>query len=314
MADAPRRHLWRLVQAVAGLVILFFVVRQFARNWDQLRSAHLVWQVRPLLLAASAAVVWAMYALLISAWRQLLVDWNQRLAPWTAARIWSLSSLGKYLPGKVWAIAGMAIMAQRAGVAPWAATASAILLQALAIGSGAVVVGLSGTAALETAHPGVRIALWALALSSAAGIVLLTSPFVSVRLLKRLLPAGAPPAPRLRAVVYGLVANLLAWAGYGLAFWILTRGLLPEAPLTPLAAIGAFTASYLAGFLAVLVPGGLGVREGVFVLMLQAPLGLATATALAVASRLLLTVTELGIAVPFLLAGGQAGAGERPGA
>ena len=51
-------------------------------------------------------------------------------------------------------------------------------------------------------------------------------------------------------------------SGYGMAFWILTRGLLPEAPLTPAAAIGAFTASYLAGFLAVLVPGGLGVGKG----------------------------------------------------
>ncbi len=302
MPETRARPLWRVAQAVAALIILFFVARQFARNWDQLRSAHLVWQVHPLLLLASAVVVWAMYALLISAWRRLLVDWDQQLGGWAAARIWSLSNLGKYIPGKVWAIAGMAIMAQRVGVAAWAATASAILLQALAIGTGAVVVGLTGTAALETAHPGVRVALWLLALGSGAGITLLISPWISGRLLHRLLPAGAARAPRFRAVVYGLVANLLAWCGYGVAFWIMTRGLLPEAPLTPLAAIGAFTASYLAGFLAVLVPGGLGVREGVFVLMLQGPIGLANATALAIASRLLLTITEVGVAVPFLRA------------
>jgi hypothetical protein len=35
--------------------------------------------------------------------------------------------------------------------------------------------------------------------------------------------------------------------------------------------------------------------------MLQAPLGIGAATALALASRLLLTVTELGAAVPFLV-------------
>jgi hypothetical protein len=42
------------------------------------------------------------------------------------------------------------------------------------------------------------------------------------------------------------------------------------------------------------------VREGLFILMLQQPLGVAAATFLALASRLLLTVAELGAAVPFL--------------
>ena len=66
-------------------------------------------------------------------------------------------------------------------------------------------------------------------------------------------------------------------------------------------AVTAFTASYLAGFLALLAPGGLGVREGLFILMLQQPIGIGPATALAVASRLLLTLTEFGAAAPFLL-------------
>jgi len=57
----------------------------------------------------------------------------------------------------------------------------------------------------------------------------------------------------------------------------------------------------IAGFLALFAPGGIGVREGLFILMLQGPLGIGAATALAVASRLLLTLTELGAAVPFLL-------------
>jgi hypothetical protein len=38
-----------------------------------------------------------------------------------------------------------------------------------------------------------------------------------------------------------------------------------------------------------------------FILMLQGPLGIGAATALAVASRLLLTLTEFGAAVPFLV-------------
>jgi hypothetical protein len=102
-------------------------------------------------------------------------------------------------------------------------------------------------------------------------------------------------------VAFGIVANAVAWMGYGVALWLLARGLLPHAGLGLLPATAVFTASYLAGFLALFAPGGIGVREGVFILMLQGPIGIGAATALAIASRLLLTVTELGAAVPFLL-------------
>ena len=48
----------------------------------------------------------------------------------------------------------MALMAQRAGVAAWTATASAIILQVLAIGTGAAVAALTGWSSLESAYPG----------------------------------------------------------------------------------------------------------------------------------------------------------------
>jgi hypothetical protein len=100
--------------------------------------------------------------------------------------------------------------------------------------------------------------------------------------------------------MFGITVNLLAWAGYGVAFWPLQQGTLPEATLTLPTAVGAFTSSYLAGLLFLLAPGGLFVRESVLVLMLQGSLGLAPAGALAVASRLMLTLTEIGVAIPFL--------------
>ena len=108
-------------------------------------------------------------------------------------------------------------------------------------------------------------------------------------------------APRPEGILVGIAANAAAWLGYGTALWLLARGILPGARLELTRSVAVFTASYLAGFLALLAPGGLGVREGLFILMLQGPLGITGATALAVASRLLLTVTEFGAAAPFLL-------------
>ena len=292
----------RVGQWLAGLLIIGLAARSLLRNWTELRSQPLEWRIEPGWLVLSALLVWAMYALLIVAWRMMLAGWGQRLDGWTAARIWTVSSLGKYLPGKVWAIAGMALLAQRAGIAAWAATGSAVVLQVLAIGTGAAVAGLTGRQAIAAADPRLGAVLGVLIAGAVAGVALLLWP----AFLRRLLQLAAPDAeargtPPVAGIAFGILANLVAWLGYGLALWLLARGLLPSAGLDPALAIAVFTASYLAGFLALFAPGGIGVREGLFILMLQGPLGIAAATALALASRVLLTITELGAAVPFLV-------------
>jgi hypothetical protein len=297
------RSRWlRAAQWLVGLAIIGFAARSLLGNWQALRSQPLEFQLDPGWVVSSILLVWTMYAGLIVAWRTVLAGWGQRLDGWSAARIWTVSSLGKYLPGKVWAVAGMALMAQRVGVAPWAATGSAVVLQVLAIGTGAAVAGLTGRRALEAAHPGAGVALVLLIAAALAGVALLLWPPFLHRLLRFAAPdAEARGAPAAGGIVVGIVANAVAWVGYGIALWCLARGVLPHAGLRPMLAVAVFTASYLAGFLALFAPGGLGVREGLFILMLQGPLGIGAATALALASRLLLTVTELGAAVPFLI-------------
>jgi glycosyltransferase 2 family protein len=291
----------RALQWILGLAIVGFAVRSLVRNWDDLRSQPLEWSIQPGWVILSAIVVWVMYALLIAAWRRMLFAWGRGLDPWSAARIWTVSSLGKYLPGKVWAVAGMAVMAQQAGIGAGPATGSAVILQVLAIGTGAAVVGLTGYGTLKAAYPGAVMGLAVLLAVSAGTIGLLLWPALVNRVLRMAGAEAGGMQPPAGAVAFGILANALAWVGYGVALWMLGRGLLPGAGLDLLPAIAVFTASYLAGFLALFAPGGIGVREGVFILMLQGPIGIGAATALAIASRLLLTVTELGAAVPFLL-------------
>ena len=90
----------RVLQWLLGLAIVGFAVRSLVRNWDELRAQPLQWSVEPGWILLSAVVVWLMYALLIAAWRRMLTAWGRGLDLWSAARIWTVSSLGKYLPGK----------------------------------------------------------------------------------------------------------------------------------------------------------------------------------------------------------------------
>lgn len=294
-----RDRRWGLLGIAATALVAVFVWRTFAANWSEFRSAPVELTLRPGWIVLSAVLVWAMYGVLIAAWRGVLASWGRSLPPWEAARIWALSSLGKYVPGKIWAVAGMAVMARQAGVEAWAATGAAILMQVLAVGTGTLVVALAGTATLEAAHPGARAVLLLLAIASAAGIGVMLWPPVARRLLRSAGDAGAA-APGPGTMALAITANVTAWVGYGVALWCLARGVLGPVALPLGAAVGAFAASYLAGLLALFAPGGLVVREALFIVLLQPVLGLPNATALALASRLLLTITEVGVALPFL--------------
>jgi uncharacterized membrane protein YbhN (UPF0104 family) len=94
---------------------------------------------------------------------------------------------------------------------------------------------------------------------------------------------------------------VVAWVAYGAALLFLARGVLPGISLSLAQATGVFTCSYIVGFLALFAPGGLGPRESVFYLLLAGEIGLKQAAGLAVASRLLLTGTEILPALPLLL-------------
>lgn len=289
-----------LVQGSVLALVAWFTVRTFIRHWHDFSEFQLSLWDQPLLLVAALALVWGAYGGLMWAWRTLVTGYGATLAPWTAARIWALSALGKYVPGKIWALAGMVVMARREGVPGGAAAGAAIIMQFVGLGSGAVVVASTGSLGGAT-DPTLKAAVWVLLGLTLAGGVVLLKPTWFRAVLDRIPGGSEVDLPSTRGVIAGTVANLVSWSAYGLAVWVLAKALVPGTPFPLLATVGAFAASYIVGFLVLFVPGGLGVREGIFVLALESTVGLAPATAIAVASRLLFTLTEIGIAVPFLL-------------
>lgn len=295
---------FRWARGLLGLAIIGYAIRFLVRNWETVRSAPLEWQLRPVPILASVALIVATYGLLVESWRQMVIGWGVPLRFWPAARVWVLSSMGKYLPGKVWAIAGMAVLGKEEGVPGWIATASAIVLQIVSIGTGALVVAFTGSRVLEQANPGTRVALLGLIALAVGSLAVLLWPAALTAILGRFVGKGTL-TPRLGPVLIGVGANAAAWLLYGVALYWLAAGVFPTARLSLVEAIGAFTASYLAGFLFLLAPGGFGVREMVFVLVTQSSLGPIHALALAGVSRLGMTAADLLAAAPFLRGKGK---------
>ncbi len=291
----------RLLRGALGLAVLWFGIRQLRIALHDPDLQGITWRLHPGWIAAALLLTWLMYALLISGWRLLLLSAGQDLSWREAARIWTVSSLGALLPGRVWAIAGMAMMAQRVGVHPAVATGSAIAMQLLSIASGAAI-GLALTGPVLGEHlPGGTTILPLLAVAALFGTFLLrVQPLLDrlSHLLRLQVPIRALSASALSA---GLGFNALAWLGYGAALWALAQGTMPTAPLTLPLATGAYALAYLAGYLLLLAPAGLGVREATLAILLAPQIGALPAAALGVASRIATLTNQFGAAAPFLL-------------
>lgn len=291
MTSPSRRVFWRVVQGTLAVLVLVLVIRKLAQEWGAVKLA--LDDARPnwLALAASGLIVLATYAILIETWRVLLRGWQHDIPFIDAARIWTISNLGKYLPGKVWSITALVIMTREYGVSAAEGATASVLVTLVNTIVGFVVAIIAGASLLRLpAYAAVAIALIAAAL--------IASPSALPRLgamAGRVLRRDIVLRPLAHRVL--LIAALLtavAWCMYGVAFWLFTMGVLGSAPGALRDYVAVFAGSYLLGFIAIFSPAGVGVREGAMGIALQrAGFAVGPAYLLVVASRLWLTALEI---------------------
>ena len=293
-----RAQLRRWLAWAFTLAVLLFVSIKLAQQWpavrDALASARPIWTA----LASSCVMVLLTYAMLVETWRIVLVGWGHHLPYWEAARIWTISNLGKYIPGKVWALSAMAVMSEARGVSPVVAAAASLLITVINTVVGFVVVAATGARVLDF-PPSAIVAIAIIGL----GVVLVPPALPRLGALASRIAGRDIAIPPLAypAVVAAVFATAAAWFGYGIAFRLFVAGVLGIAPGSIPLYTALFAASYLIGFLALFAPGGVGVRETVMAAGLQRA-GFPTGPAylIVVASRLWLTVLEIVPAVLFI--------------
>ena len=289
---ATRRNLFLAAQWIFAAAIVWAAVRSLRGQWsaaaDRLATLSIGWGW----IAAATVGVFLTYLLLIETWRRILTGWQAHLPFGVASRIWFISNLGKYVPGKIWSIAAMSVMAREHAVSPMAAAGSSILIQLVTVATGIALVLVTGIRAID--QPAVAVVIGVVLAAGIASI-----PVVLPRLARAVgsLTGKAIEVPPLPASTLWLsvARSLLSWIAYGVAFQLFVRGVLGSATGASSSYIAVYAGSYIIGFLALFAPGGVVVRESALVAGMVR-LGLASqpdAFAVAVASRLWLTIVEL---------------------
>jgi uncharacterized membrane protein YbhN (UPF0104 family) len=286
-ASAPRRSRWRTVAVLA--VVAGFFVATLAARWNDVIS--LKWRLEPGLFAVATALLVLSYGLVACLWGLALHRAaGTRVA--AGARIWFLSNLARYVPGNVWSYVGAVELARREGVARRTTLAVMALTQVLSVGV-AVAAGLPVLLA-ERARLGRPALLGALVVAAVAALAAVFRRQL-LGLARRRMPGFEPAdlTPSAGTVALLAAGYAVYWAVTGLAFAALVASLYPLAPADVPLVMAAYAAAYAAGFLALLTPAGLGVREGVLVVALAPVLPAGPALVVALLSRVWMMLVEL---------------------
>ncbi|MGH8824582.1 MAG: lysylphosphatidylglycerol synthase domain-containing protein [Jiangellaceae bacterium] len=283
-------RLVQLARVAVALLIVAAIAYAVVSEWDDVRHAlrTLSW---PSVLLAFVAVVAGMVAAVL-AWRALLAEEGHLLPPWTAARIFLVGQLGKYLPGSFWSVVLQMELARGAGVPRARAFTTSLAWVGLSVSSALTIglVGLPVLASLDSPVGWTLIAILPVALACTHPRVLTALVNLILRLLRK------PPLPRRftwRGVGTAFGWFLVTWVCYGAHMWLLANALGAPGWEGFVRSLGGFALALSAGALFFVAPSGAGVREGLIVAALAGVMTEGEALGIAVVSRMLFTVADV---------------------
>lgn len=292
----------RWLRLTLGLAIaaaaFYFLITRLVRDWSQIPFNRLHFSA-PLLLASYAILLLLHFPIGALCWRLLLRGMGEDLAALRCMAIMTVTQLGKYAPGKVWFTLGRMSLAKREGISEDKTLVSVaietgfLLLAAVLLFAVAVVVLLLRHAAIPPATYAV-FALIPLCL-------VVVYPPVLNRLLAFLLPRLRRPVFALNLSYLQLLGLLglyaLDWLVQGLGCFVLINSFYPLSPAHLPVLLGGYSISWILGFVFLIAPAGLGVREGIYTWILKLAMPEAIAIISALITRVWMTTSEVVMAL-----------------
>lgn len=269
------RRIVPVIKSVVTLAAIAFIVWAIAKNASGITKLTLDLRPDLLLLGLTATVVAVL---------PLSLLWTSVVRPekTTDPRLnlaYAKANLIRYIPGNIFGLGARVVFAAQLGV-PKSVGAASLLTE------GVYLLASTGALALFWLRPAL------------APVGLVVMPLAVALLAQLLKNRPAVPTPRRTAII-----ALGAYAfGLGLGLALAAFASAAHLALPVRSAIGVFGLAWFLGYVSLLTPSGLGVREATIVVTLTPLLGAPAATFLSLASRLAIILAELLVAFGWWLA------------
>ncbi len=276
-------------------LIFYYIYGQLHDGWEKLD--HYRWSLNPYYLLLSVVTV-SLYAVLATwTWQLVLFYLGSELGFWKSFRILQLSQLGKYLPGRIWAVGGQVYLGEQEGISPRVLVWTTGLQWFFNLLSGATIF----LPFLYIFAPQ-RIAVFAtLILLCVLGLgffpihlLRVLSGWLNLGLEKKLPTDLSWLSPTQSLKIF--FALVLVWLLFGLSFWSLINAFIAIPLVSYYEVSASFCGAWVLGTLSFFTPAGIGVREGALVYLLGHFLLPSVAVMISVASRLWIIAVELSCA------------------
>ena len=298
-----RRWCWPIGKLLLALGILLAVGRRFYLDLQDLDIENLT--LLPGWLALSGVLYVLALGFSAGFWYRLLRVFGERPGRAAVIRAYYIGHLGKYVPGKAWALLLRSALIRPAGVRLGVGVITAFYEVLTTMAAGTL---LAATIFLFQ-PPHVSGLAWnpvftGLFLLCLLGIPLL--PGVFNRLVNRLaarfqtVESFRLPPLKNATLAGGLLATGCGWIVMGVSFWAVLQAVLLEPPAFTVPhwanLVACLGLAYVAGFLVIVVPGGVGVREFVLLNLLGQGTNEPLYAAAILVLRLVWTAAELIVA------------------
>lgn len=297
MADVRTRG----AQALSALALIALGVRSVMLSGDTLALKPIIWRPDWPVIAQGLAATVLSYLIVIWTTGEIIRGWEIKVSTHTIIRLWLRSNLARYTPRVNGTALRLLAIAESEQLPQKYITGSALHPPLAWLGTGSVI------AAVLVAfyrYGNSRIYL-PLLLLGALIILVVTVGLAGTDLPRRIAQTiGRPETMRpahSEALGIGIIAYVLAWlaAGYGLS--LLGRGLLVGFRLDWVLAAGALAAATVMGYVLLLFPTGLFLREVLLYALIKKDVGPGPAIAIAVAYRGIVTTIEILLSSYLLL-------------
>ncbi len=296
MNSSARKISVNILKIVATSVVCYFVYKNFKSNYDSLSEFDL--SIDWITFSLSLLMIILAFSLSALAWKAIISGLGYDIGLLKSFKVMFLSNLGKYIPGKIWQAFGMIYLAQKSNIPKAVSATSFVLTQLFIIPLALLITSIYlifNDDVLGELSPWSGIGL--LLISGAIILVLIVRPHSLQKPINIILKTFKQPEMQFafearRAIVIDAIYSLV-WLSLGLGFCLFVRALLEIPTQLTIPLIMIYVIGYIVGYLSILTPGGLGVREGILIVLLSPVLQPGEAALIAVASRFWFLLGEM---------------------